>query len=579
MLKLLPTPKNYTLDQDKAVNPADTVKKVKERLSSLEVEILSEVRRVDNGRLDIPVFLSVAGSAARIFMPTRKQMGKGATRDQAEASAIMELMERYGFFTFWQRGQEAFEGTWSEAKAHFGAALIDISEIIKSVHDKDSEKSAEAALDLISWKFFPVLEVASGKTVYVPLEWFRKLSEFNGSSAGNTDAESIFQGACELVERHVCCIIEEEHKPVPNIDFASLDDEVLKGLLGRFTHNGIIVLLKDFSHSMPVPTVAALAYDPATFPDKSEIVYTAGTAASPAKAAIRALTEVAQLGGDFNSGACYEASGLPKYTSFKEIAWLQAGESAALSSLPSVLDDDFLKELMALAHGLKNMGYNLYSVATTNPQTGVPTHYSFVPGFRFRERDKNASVGMFAGRILVEEKPDNIAQAGLCELEKIYPGAHYLPFFKALLAMNQGAAQDAVRLFAEAEPLQPDNDSKGLAAFYHAYVLTSLEEWEDALPALNRAASYCPDMKEYFNLRGVAYYKLKNYARAAEDFEHVIRHLDKGSVMDIANLGVCHKFMGNKPEAAHYLATALEIEPGLEFARNHLEELAAENNE
>lgn len=579
MFELKVTPKNYTLDQDKAISPADTVKCVKERLAGLEMDILSDVKRVDNGRLDIPVFLSIAGSAARMFMPTRKQMGKGATRDQAEASAVMELMERYGFFTFWDRAPEMFEGTWSEARAHFGDDLIDLSEIIKSVDDTGSVEQAKKALNLLKWKFFPVLEVESGKRRYAPMDWFKKLSEFNGSSAGNTDAESVLQGACELVERHVCCIIEDTKKTVPSIDFDSVDDTILSGLLKRFRSNGIIVMLKDFSLDMPVPTVAALVYDPATFPNTSEIVYTAGTASSPVKAAIRAITEVAQLAGDFNSGACYEASGLPKYSEFKEIGWLHEGGSIALGSLPTIEGDEFLEELMALAKGLKNKGYNLYSLATTNPDTEVPTHYSFVPGFKFRERDKNASIGMFVGRILVEEKPDEIAQIGLAELEKLYPGAHYLPFFHGLLAMNQCEFEEAVRLFALAEPLQPENDAKGLAAFYQAYVLTSLERWQEALPPLERAVAYCPEMKEYFNLRGVANYKLKNYTSAAEDFEYIIKHLDKGSVMDLANLGVCHKLLGNVAEAVHYLAAAIEIEPGLEFARNHLTELMAVKDE
>lgn len=579
MFKLNPTPKHYTFDQDKAANPADTVRRVKERLAALDLDILSEVRRVDNGRLDIPVFLSVAGTAARLFMPTRKQMGKGATRDQAEASAVMELMERYGFFTFWERAENMFEGTWSEAEERFGADLIPLEEILKSVREPGGAKQARQALDLIAWKFFPVLEVESGRTLQAPLDWFRKLSEFNGSSAGNTDTESVLQGACELVERHVCCVIDEARAPVPSIDPESVEDEVLKGLLGRFAANGITVLLKDFSLDMPVPTVAALAFDPATFPASSEIVYTAGTASSPAKAAVRALTEVAQLAGDFNTGACYEASGLPKYDDLNKIAWLQAGECVPLRSLPQIFSDDCLEELLSLARGLKARGYNLYSLATTNPDTGVPSHYSFVPGFRFRERDKNASVGLFVGRILVEEKTDDEAAAGLAALEGIYPNAHYLPFFKGLLAMNQGRPEEAARLFALAEPLQPEDDARGLAAFYHAYVLTGQGEWPAALPALERAVAYCPEMKEYFNLRGVAHYKLGDYAAAARDFEYIIQRLDKGSVMDLANLGVCHKFLGRKPEAAHYLAAALEIEPGLEFARKHLEELAASGDE
>ena len=68
--------------------------------------------------------------------------------------------------------------------------------------------------------------------------------------------------------------------------------------------------------------VAALAVDPSTFPEISEIVFTAGTTPGPDKAIIRAITEVAQLAGDFNTGANYVASGLPKPLSMDEVDYL-----------------------------------------------------------------------------------------------------------------------------------------------------------------------------------------------------------------------------------------------------------------
>ena len=57
--------------------------------------MLAETRRIDTGRLGIPVYLSVCGEAARAVMPTRKQMGKGASPEQAEASALMELARAF----------------------------------------------------------------------------------------------------------------------------------------------------------------------------------------------------------------------------------------------------------------------------------------------------------------------------------------------------------------------------------------------------------------------------------------------------------------------------------------------------
>ena len=575
MIRLTPCPKNYSLDQDKAVTPEQTLARVRERLSGLSLSILAETRRIDNGRLGIPVYLSVCGDDARKLLPTRKQMGKGAPPAQAEASALMELIERYGFFSFWQRLPRAVHATWSEAERLFGNTLMPLEEVCKACHDSLSHEQAKRVMDLRSWVFVPATRIADGRICHVPLDLFKRLGEFNGSSAGNTDAESLFQGACELVERHCCCLADESHPSLPTIDGAPerAGDPVLAELLGRFRDNGIEVLLKDFSMGMPVPTVAALAFDPSTFPGRSEIVFTAGTAASPAKAAIRALTEVAQLAGDFMTSACYEASGLPKYARPEQADWLRTGPVVPLSALPSVEADDMLDELRSLAGGLAGQGFTLYAVSTANPDTQVPSHYSFVPGFRFRERDRNASLGLFAGHLICEEADAAGAESALRVLGEIYPGAHFLPFFRGMTALRHGDREAARRSFAAAEPLQPDNDAKALAAFYHAYAHTLDGDWAKALPLLARYARLCPDMKEYLNLRGVCLFKLGRYAEAAENFSDIITRLDKGSVTDIQNLGLCHKFMGDDDKAGRYLSAALALDPGLETAREHLREL------
>lgn len=575
MITLSSCRKHYTADQDKVMSPQETVRKVKARLAELDTAILAETRRIDTGRLGIPVFLSVCGADARRFMPTRKQMGKGASVEQAEASALMELMERYSYWTFWDRKPDMVRCTWSQARERFGDKLLSLDAILQSVSETLPHDKATRVLDLVEWWFCPATDVLTGKEVIVPLDWFRKLGEFNGSSAGNTNEESIFQGACELVERHVCCVIDRAATPVPTITVEGETDPVLCDLYAKFRYNGIVVVLKDFSQGMPVPTVAAIAWDPATFPAASEIVYTAGTASSPVKAAVRALTEVAQLAGDFESGACYEASGLPKYARTEDLGWLLDGPEVPLASLPGVADNDIYEELMALTRGLDAQGYRLYSISTTNPQLDIAANYSFVPGFQFRERDKNASLGLFVGRILSEECDAHTAAAGLRVLEEVYPDAHFIPFFKGMLALRAEAFDEACALFEKAEPLQPEADAKGLAAFYSGYCHTLKEDWAAALPGLDRAVALCPEMKEYFNFRGVTRFKLGMYAEAAEDFGTLIKDLDKGSAIDLANLGLCCKFLGRTAEAEEYLSAALEIDPSIEFARTHLDELQA----
>jgi ribosomal protein S12 methylthiotransferase accessory factor len=573
MIQLSSCPKGCSQDLDKAVPAAETVRMARGRLQSLKLDLLAETRRVDTGRLGIPVFLSVCGHDARTVMPTRKQMGKGASASQAEASALMELVERYSYFRFMQQTETVFSGTWSEAEEHFQGQIMPVEQLLLSVGDTSDAAAVRPLLDLVRWQFCPATQISSGQRIALPLDWFRTLNEFNGSSAGNTYEEAVLQGLCELVERHVCCIAARDRQPQPTIMPQSTDDAVLLGLLDKFTANGIEVLLKDFSMGLPAPTVAALAYDPSTLGTRSEIVFTAGTAATPAKAAIRALTEVAQLAGDFETGSCYEASGLPKYTSEAETGWLKAGPQVAFSDLPHIGDNDIFAELTHLTAKLGMDGFHAYCIDTTAPELDIPAVYTIVPGFRFRERDKNASPGLFIGRILSEQYPPEAAADGLEQIRKVYGDLPCLPFYQGIIALRQQQYRQAASCFAQAQPVQPEKDSQAMAAFYHGYSLTLADAWAEALPLLDRAVSLCPQMKEYINLRGVARYRLQQYEAAAHDFRHLLQTLDRESAVDHVNLGLCHEKTGNTAAALQCYRDALAIDPALQRARQRLQAL------
>ncbi len=168
--------KVYTMDQDKAAPPAETVTKVKALLEQKCPGVLEKTDRVDTGRLGIPVFLSICGPEARAVMPTRKQMGKGASPEQAEASALMELVERFSYFSFWADESNFARATWSEAEQRFGDQLMDIREICASVGDELSPEGARRVMDLVRWRFCPALNVATGATCVLPLDWFKTLN-------------------------------------------------------------------------------------------------------------------------------------------------------------------------------------------------------------------------------------------------------------------------------------------------------------------------------------------------------------------------------------------------------------------
>ncbi|MDD2219120.1 MAG: YcaO-like family protein [Desulfoplanes sp.] len=574
MITIDSCPKNYTRDLDKACSPGETVTRIKNILRQNGKEILAENRRIDTGRLNIPVFMSICGSDAKDIMPGRKQMGKGTAPEQAEASALMELMERYSFFAFWKQLTLTSPMTWSQAQAAYGDRLMPLEQIMRSVNETIDVDTARKMLDLTTWRFCEGTCLTQNKEIIVPFDWFKQLNEYNGASAGNTPAESILQGTCELVERHVSAMVDQDHRLLPTIVIQPDDDPVLLELQNKFTSHGIQVWLKDMTCSMPLPTVAALAYDPATFPKTSEIVFTAGTATSPAKAAIRALTEVAQLAGDFESKTTYEPSGLAKYNSLEEITWITRGPSCRLSDLPKVESDDIAVELTRTMERLASLGYTLYSVQTTQPGLDIPTHYSCVPGFQFRERTRLATIGMLTGRHIVEQEPPEQGAHKLDLLEALAPQKYVIPFFRGQIFLKQEQPEEAAHFFAQAEALQPDTENKAMSAFYQAYCLTMQAKWSEALGHLDRAILLQNDVKEYYNLRGVAYFKQKKFESALVNFQAALA-LDAGSAMDMANMGMCYKHLGKKQEATTFLREAVTMDASIEFAWEHLLELTS----
>jgi ribosomal protein S12 methylthiotransferase accessory factor len=69
-------------------------------LTKLGHKVLDKTMRIDTGTLDVPVFISLYTPEASMLTGTKKQMGKGASPEQSEASALMELAERYSFWSF-----------------------------------------------------------------------------------------------------------------------------------------------------------------------------------------------------------------------------------------------------------------------------------------------------------------------------------------------------------------------------------------------------------------------------------------------------------------------------------------------
>ena len=307
--------KSYTLDQDKILTPEETVKRFRERLKEFNLDILQGTMRVDHGRLDIPVYFSLCGKDAREVIGTKKQMGKGGTVAQSEASAVMELAERFSFFSFCKDSRNFITEEYRNLK---GRALS-LESIARSVHDDSADvERAKELFARLPMRWTRAYNLTRQEELFIPFDWFYAINEFNGPSAGNCAEEALVQGICEIVERHVSSLVSRNRIKTPAIRLDSVADPHAVDMIGKFRNAGVKVFATDFSLDTGIASVGVLAYDPSTFPAKSEIVWTAGTSPDPTKALLRAMTEVAQLAGDFNTSSNYVASGLPKFDNLEE---------------------------------------------------------------------------------------------------------------------------------------------------------------------------------------------------------------------------------------------------------------------
>lgn len=566
--------KTFTKDQDKAITPEETLKNFYEKVEGLEIKILNEVRRIDNGRLDIPVYFSVCGDDAKVLTGTKKQMGKGASPVQAEASACMELAERFSFFSYKNNSGNFLTGDYKDMIA-LGHPVLDLSYLLQSVHDeKTAPELFEKMLEGIPMQWAWGTNITTGKDVLIPFSWFFAINEFNGPSAGNTNEEAALQGICEIIERHVCSVINNNKTKTPKIDFDTVKDPVAKELLRKFADNNIELYLNDFSLDTGVCTIGALAIDRSTFPGKSEIVYTAGTTPEPEKAIIRAVTEVAQLAGDFNSDSNYVASGLPKPLSMDEVDYLtDSPEIVGVADIINVSDNNIKAEIDNSVQALKKIGMDILMIDVRHEKLDIPAYYTIVPGAHFRERSMINDVGLFSAKLVVELIQDSqLLEDKLLQMEELLPEAYYLEFYRGKNYVTMGFPESALSHFESALAKNPEQEDLPYIYSFMGSCLKDLGKYEEAIEKLKTGLEEDEERPDLHNTLGVCYFKQEKFEEAIVHFQRAV-DLNPASGIDYANLGVNYSKLGKVEQAVEFLTIALTIDPELEFAKDLLTRL------
>jgi ribosomal protein S12 methylthiotransferase accessory factor len=567
--------KTFTADQDKVLPPEETVRRFKERLQHVDLDILEETVRIDNGRLGIPVFFSRCGKDAAALTGTKKQMGKGATPQQAEASAVMELAERFSFFSFVNTPANFKKATFDQV----GDRAIAFETIARSVHDNSTDlDAARRIFEKIPIRWTSAYNLTAQREVMVPFDWFYAINEFNGPSAGNCQEEALLQGICEIVERHVSALVSRNHICTPGIRPHSARDKAVVEMTEKYEKAGIHFYLSDFTLDMGIPSVGMLAYDPATFPVLSEIVWTAGTTPDPEKALSRTMTEVAQLAGDFNTGANFVASGLPKFYALQEAEYVtNPRRMINIQDLPNLSDDNIRVEVENCLAVLRDRGFEVHVINTRHAQLDIPAFYTIIPGAHFRERAAGTSVGMFSTKLIFENLAPERALEQLKTADRLLPQKYYIHFYLGATLIKLGRPGDARRSLEHALKLEPAAEDAPSIYSYLGICHKDLGHYREALRVLEKGVALDKERTDIYNLMGFCHYQLKEHAQAIDCFQRVI-NLNPNSAIDYANIGSNYREIGDCDKAIEYYRLALEVDPRIEFARENLVRLGVKTD-
>ncbi|MFP4171086.1 MAG: YcaO-related McrA-glycine thioamidation protein [Methanomassiliicoccales archaeon] len=387
-MKLSPAPKTYTRDGHRTVPPSITLERVEPLAESAGVTEIRDITDLD--RVGIPVFsvrrASVEAGAVSVYK------GKGASREQARVSAIMETLERYSA----EPDHDQVERDYIDRKLKEGDAVDPRSLILPQMsafHISHHPLGWVKGFDLLARR-----EVwLPASAVYHPYSPTRDLFLFrtntNGLASGNVIEEAVLHGICEVVERDAWSICEYRGRVWGDLEVPEGCD-VLCQLMDSFLSRGIEVHLKDLTSDVGIPTVGAACDDVET-KDPELLTLGMGTHLNPEMAAIRALTEVAQSRAThlyLRSNDMEEsfASRLG-YDRMKRVnaKWFSEGtERRSIEDLPYLDSDDILDDIMFSLDLISKAGFQQVVVTDlTREELGVPVARVVIPGMEVYAMD------------------------------------------------------------------------------------------------------------------------------------------------------------------------------------------------
>jgi ribosomal protein S12 methylthiotransferase accessory factor len=416
-IRLQPSPKPVRNSGGvRSVPPEETVRAYRHLVSPVSGVVTELLRTTEVADDWLHVYwagsnLALKSDSLRLLRTSlrTKSSGKGASREQAEASALCEAIERYSgvfhgdeircrrAFSAFAEGEAIHPNSvqlFSDWQYEHAAAINARGARFNHVPERFDP---EAKMD---WT--PVWSLTGERPRYLPTSMLyysmpldgEKLycgPDSNGCAAGNTMEEAILQGFLELVERDAFACWWYNRVKLPEVDLGSFGDAWLDGACDYYGAFGRELWVLDATHDLGIPVFVAVSRR--TDKDAEDILFSAGAHLDPAVAAFRAVCELNQYltaVRDVGSDGAYlyddpEMLWWWRNATLAEMPYLAPDSAAASrgrSDYPVPETSDLREDVEFCRLLVERRGMEFLVLDQTRPDIGMPVAKTIVPGMR-----------------------------------------------------------------------------------------------------------------------------------------------------------------------------------------------------
>jgi putative methanogenesis marker protein 1 len=377
----------------RAIAPEETIKNVESKLRAAGVTRVAEITHLD--RVGIPVYSAIRPTAAEGAVSI--YAGKGATKPQAKASAMMESFERYSAELHADHKQKfingVFEGSEGELNRYIRPSLLILPNLLFDPETAEVEWVRSTNLKDDKDVLVPA------NAVYHPYVPERSVKLFqsntNGLASGNRLEEAVFHGIMEVVERDAWSIFESKRQSKPEINCENTENQIIKNILTMFNDAGIHVKLVDLTDDVEITTVAAVS-DDTVLKDPALLTLGVGTHLDPEVAVIRALTEVAQSRAtqihgtreDTVRAVFMRKAGYERMKRINSHWFGESEKSIEITEMKNISGKSFKEDIETSKKLLSKCGFeDVLYVDLTRPEIEIPVVRVIIPGMELYSVD------------------------------------------------------------------------------------------------------------------------------------------------------------------------------------------------